>query len=522
MKLNKIFNTLSLAAVALIATGCQDTDAQYEIPVVDAPDFVQITPAEGTALIFGEKTIKVKFDRKINFATKNTSKITLNGTPVKKALVLGADSTLTITADVNFDKKQTLVIPASLIANAQGATYDKEITATWEIKDLSSNEAYAMTQRLGWGWNLGNHFDTTSDADGNWWGYWDQATPSAALFQSLAQAGAKTVRIPATWTEHMDENNVIDAAYLDEVAGVVDLAIAAGLNVILNTHHDTFEAGMLGNASTNPAIAAEANALIETVWNQIATRFANYGDQLMFETFNEVHNGDDWSKGSAAQFATLNAWNQLAVNTIRATGGNNATRWIGVSGYAASIGLTIAKDENGNLANFQLPTDPANHIMVGVHCYDPGNFCQTPVDAKADTLYTNSWGHNADPEHVNKDCNEEYIINLLYSLRTTFIEQGIPCYLGEYGCANQTTDQANAFRRYYLEFFCRAAYQAGIPAFIWDNNSYNTGNEAFGYVDHNTGSYIGDATLVPMMIKAATSADANDFYTIWNSSPVYE
>ena len=77
MKLNKIFNTLSIAAVAFFATACADTDAQYEIPVVGAPEYVSVTPSEDGVLLFGEKTIKVKFDRRVFFVTKNTSQITL-------------------------------------------------------------------------------------------------------------------------------------------------------------------------------------------------------------------------------------------------------------------------------------------------------------------------------------------------------------------------------------------------------------------------------------------------------------
>ena len=199
MKLKNIINTMSLAAVALLATACNDTDAQYEIPVVGAPEFTAVSPDVNSALIYGDKTIKVKFDKKIGFATKNTEKITLNGVPVKKALVLGADSVLTIYADVNFDKTQNLVIPAGLIVGTQGDAYDKELNFTWTVKDLPSNEATAMTQKLGWGWNLGNHFDT-SNTD---WGYWDGSTPQPALFQKLAAAGAKTVRIPVTWSIHM-------------------------------------------------------------------------------------------------------------------------------------------------------------------------------------------------------------------------------------------------------------------------------------------------------------------------------
>jgi hypothetical protein len=40
MKLKNIINILSIAAVAILATACQDTDAQIEITGVDAPQLV--------------------------------------------------------------------------------------------------------------------------------------------------------------------------------------------------------------------------------------------------------------------------------------------------------------------------------------------------------------------------------------------------------------------------------------------------------------------------------------------------
>lgn len=523
MKIKKIFNTLSIAAVALVAAACADTDAQYEIPVVGAPEFVSISPAEG-ALIYGEKTITVTFDKNINFVTKNVEKITLNGVPVKKALVLGASNTLTITVDVDFSKEQTLVIPAGLITGPQGDAYNQEITKTWTINSLPSNTAVEMTKKLGWGWNLGNHFDT-SDMQ---WGYWDGVTSdNIAPFAKLAAAGAKTVRIPATWTNHIKEGTGTsdekpleweDAGYLDEVAGVVDKALAAGLNVILNTHHDSFETD-LANAAGNPVQAKADSTLIAQLWKEIATKFKDYdADKLIFETFNEVHGGDDWTTGSDSQFAMLNKWNQYAVDAIRKTGGNNATRWIGVSGYAASIDKAINYLEIPKKLNSDTEND--DKIMASVHCYDPGAFCQSPIDAKADTVKVNSWGHNADPNYSVSGSNEDYIMNLLYLLRTKFIENGIPCYLGEYGCVNQRTEKANAFRKYYFEYFCKCANLAGIPMFIWDNNVEDAGNEAFGYVKHDTGDYIGDAAdNIPMMIKACTDDTYSDFPTIWNNSP---
>ncbi len=519
MKLNKIFNTLSIAAVALLATACNDTDAQYSIPKVGAPEFVSVSPNVESALIYGPKTIKVKFDRKIGFATQNTNKITLNGTPVNQAIVYGADSTLTITVNVDFNKSQNLIIPAGLITGTQGDVYNQELNFKWEIKDLGSNKATTMTQTLGWGWNLGNHFDTTAQAFEMGWGYWDRvATISSAPFETLAAAGAKSVRIPATWTAHMDDNNVISADYLNEVAAVVDKAIAAGLNVILNTHHDSFETSIAGDVRIGSYAERDSN-LIVSVWKQIATRFADYSDKLIFETFNEIHNEDgngNWVEGDEEQYKLLNKWNQYAVDAIRSTGGNNANRWIGVAGYQANIDLTIKY--------LKLPEDPADRIMVGVHCYDPYLLCQNPMDEKADTAKVNSWGHNRDPYHSVADANEDYIINQLYKLRTAYIENGIPCYLGEYGCVNQTTEKANAFRKYYMEYFCRSAWLAGIPVFIWDNNAKTAGKEAFGYIDHADGSWLNDSeTLVPLMIKANTDADTSYWFdTVWNNSPAAE
>ena len=548
MKLKNIINTMSLAAVALFTTACQDTDAQYEIPVVGAPDFVSITPADG-ALVYGEKTITVTFDKNINFMTKNAEKITLNGVPVKKALVLGASNTLTITVDVDFDKEQTLIIPAGLITGPQGDAYDEEITMTWKINDLPSNTATELTKKLGWGWNLGNHFDTSSME----WGYWDGVTTIGSdLFTKLAAAGCKTVRIPATWTCHIKEGTGTsdekplewaDAGYLDEVAGTVDKAIAAGLNVILNTHHDSFETD-LANAAGNPVAAKADSTLISQLWSAIATRFKEYDvNKLYFEAFNEVHGGDDWTTGSDAQFDLLNKWNQYALDAIRKTGGNNTNRWVGVSGYAANIEKTVNYLQLPKKLDSETTDD---HVMVAVHSYDPGGFCQSPYDAKADSLKVYTWGHNAKNGYSVSGANEDYIINLLYQLRTKYIEQGIPCYLGEYGCVyvdpnnvkTQTESNAykkfNAFRKYYFEYFCRSAYLAGIPMMIWDNNVIDNTqqmggdgkpyiSECFGMFDHSTGDYLGDgADVVPMMIKACTSDSYDDFPAIWAKSPVVE
>lgn len=508
MKLNKIINVLSLAAVALIATACQDTDAQVEITDVDAPQFLSANLTEEKPIFFGETTVNVQFDKNIGFATKNASQITLNGAPVSIAKVAGVSNTLTVTGNLDFSNTLTLHIPAGLITGPQGKTYNEAIDKTWSTPAKPSNTATAMTQKLGWGWNLGNHFDTSGDAISQGWGYWDKVTTMTdAPFQRLAGAGAKTVRIPTTWTDHMGDGYVISADYLDEVAGAVDKAIAAGMNVILNTHHDSFETD-LGNAANDEEVAAKDSTIIVELWKQVATRFATYGDQLIFETFNEIHAGDNWGGGTDAEYDLLNKWNQYAVDAIRATGGNNQSRWIGVAGYAANIDLTIQ--------HLVLPNDPANRIMVGVHSYDPYNFCTQPYANGAEKAPM--WGHTSNAS----GADELAVISQLYKLRQTYIENDIPCYLGEYGCVLRKTSAENAFRSYYLEFFCRAANMACIPMFIWDNNTKaDQDGESFGYIDHENGNWLNDSeTLVPMMVKACTNTDESyNFQSIWSKAP---
>lgn len=104
----------------------------------------------------------------------------------------------------------------------------------------------------------------------------------------------------------------------------------------------------------------------------------------MFEAFNEIHDGGwgwgDNRKDGGKQYRTLNEWNQTFVDAVRATGGENATRFLGIPGYCTNPSLTME--------NLVLPTDPANdRLLVAVHFYDPSEFA---IEAK----YT-EWGHTA-------------------------------------------------------------------------------------------------------------------------------
>lgn len=386
-------------------------------------------------------------------------------------------------------------------------------------------EAMAFGRSFGLGWNLGNQLDAqntwdakydTPYADETAWG---NPLCTQATFDGLKAKGVGSVRIPITWQGRIGAapDYTIDDVWMNRVAEVVGYAKKAGLKAIINIHHDE------GGGSTNPkemgwldiktlAYNASANAEVEkklaAVWTQIANRFKDEGDWLIFESMNEVQDGGwGWGqsqKDGGKQYACLNHWQQVFVDAVRATGGQNTNRWLCVVGYAQNPQLTRE--------HLVLPNDPTpGRLMVAVHSYDPFDFC---TEGKV-----GQWGHTG---NVAASKNgEETVEKLFKDLTETYINKGIPVIIGEYGCVNRSNATEKKFQKYFLEYFTRCGWTYGIPCFLWDNGVKTTGNESFGYIHHGTGEYLNyTADFFPAVVKAATDPDANySITTVYNNAP---
>lgn len=520
----------TIAAMALMAIGllmgltsCGDNEESDEPAQKETIKVRSCTITNG-AEYKAEQLTEAKVTYSTAVTVSSNANITLNGTKctAKSSSVTALEVIITLPT-LEEGTAYTLTIPEGAIVSkndskvlAPAYTVSFTTKATTPQPMDTDNDATALAKRLGWGWNLGNHFDTSSDEDGvpNKYGYWDNATPSEALYNNLKKAGASTVRICVTWGNYQKADPwTIDADYMAQVKQNVEWAEAAGLNVIVNTHHDEYWMN-IKEAATNSIVNEQIKDRLTKTWTQIAEAFKSKGSFLFFEAFNEVQDGQ-WGWGAnrtdgGKQYRTLNEWNQTVVNAIRATGGNNATRWIGVAAYASSPAFAI--DDN-----FVLPTDAANRIMVSVHYYDPSSFTLTPQDKDGKS----EWGHTAAAGKYAEGSNEEHVVETFKKLQEKFIANNIPVYIGEYGCVMHTNDRSNLFRNYYLEYVCRAAHTYNMPIVIWDNNSIGGGNEHHGYFNHSDGSYInGLESLVQTMIKAATSDDASyTLETIYNNAP---
>ncbi len=381
---------------------------------------------------------------------------------------------------------------------AQGAGSESAISGM-------PDDASLVAKYMGMGWCLGNQFDAHDNGVAGETA-WGNPACTQETMNALRAAGLRTVRIPVTWLGKVGAapDYTIDADWLNRVAEVVGYAENAGLNVIINIHHDGADSQYWLNikeAATNSTTNAAIEAQLKAMWTQIANKFADKGNFLIFEVMNEIHDGGwgygDNTKDGGAQYKTLNGWLQVCVDAIRATGGNNATRWIGVPGYSTNPTLTIN--------NLVLPTDPAKHLMVSVHFYDPNTYTLTAEYGE--------WGHNGATGKKPTWGDESNVTSTFSKLKTKFIDNGIAVYIGEMGNVNRSNAREKAFRKYYLEYVCKAAKTYGMPAIIWDNGSTNYGNECHGYFNHATGAYIHDAKeLVEIMVNAMENDDAS--YTL--------
>ena len=280
-------------------------------------------------------------------------------------------------------EKSTSTINTSLLLKFQiillfihgGSFSTSAQTAYTGMRGLSSLE---ITDEIAPGVNLWNTLDAVC-----WWctecsnsleseTVWGNPYTTPEMIQAIADRGFKSLRIPVTWFNHMGvyPNYKIDKEWMDRVEEVANYAFDANLYVIINIHHDDYNEEHEGSWIC-PTIEKQDTVTdqLVKVWTQIATRFKDYGDYLIFETMNEpreVGSAEEWTGGSAEHREVINAFNLAAVNAIRATGGNNETRFILIPQVGANL--------NAAVKDMAIPNGDTNTI-VSVHAYTPYWFC---------------------------------------------------------------------------------------------------------------------------------------------------
>ena len=334
------------------------------------------------------------------------------------------------------------------------ASENKPSQIAGKMRNIASQQ---LVEDMTFGWNLGNTLDVCQadrDGDGKINEHveagekvdetlWGNPKATKELFTSLKKNGVNAVRIPVTWRDHMDSNGNIDREWMDRVQQVVDYAYSQGMYVIINVHHDGG-----GDTKFGAWIIEESQKDYNTflkkyknVWKQIAERFKNYSDYLIFESMNEVGFDTLYNKNKADAYNLINKINQDFVDIIRATGGNNAKRHLLIAGYYTDIERTCD-------SLYKMPDDKAGRCILSVHYYTPWDFCTCDIK--------HTWGTKSEVRQME---------TLIGKMKKNFVDKGIPVIIGEYAASG--SDLSSCI--FFIEKLNKLCSDYGIATFIWDS-----------------------------------------------------
>lgn len=354
--------------------------------------------------------------------------------------------------------------------------------------NISSLTAADFVKGISVGWNVGNCLEAVDS-----WSVagtfipdetsWSNPKITQQLIDSVKAAGFNAIRLPVAWSLFSDAKTwTIKKERLDRVEEVVNYALNRGMYVIMNEH---WEGGWLQPTTASKDTCTQRLAAI---WKQVSIRFRDYGDHLLFAGTNEVMKEKDYNTPTSEYISVQSGYNQTFVNTVRATGGRNAYRYLVVQAFNTNIDHAVSF--------FQLPSDQTqNRLLLEVHFYDPWEFT---IDDKNTTV--TQWGANGDAaKKATWSSDESHIDEQFAKMKTNFISKGIPVILGEYAALIKNTNDNPPFRLAWDKYVTQAAVKVGIIPFYWDPGSLAMNSS--GLFDRNTGKQ-----GYPDVIKAIVSA----------------
>ncbi len=394
---------------------------------------------------------------------------------------------------MKFKRLSSLIMAAVtgtvMLAGCAGSTSSQESTDLPETSEAPSAVVETVndeidttlaplefTANIKVGWNLGNTLDANGGTGLSTETSWGNPKTTPELIKAIKDAGFNAVRVPTTWEPHMDESGNIDLEWLARVKEVVNYAYDLDMYVILNMHHEEWHYPSYDNKES-------CETKMRVAWTQIANEFIGYDERLIFEGMNEPRWKNtqwEWNGGNEEGREVVNYLNNVFVETVRATGGNNEHRFLMVCPYAAN-------SSESALAALQLPED--DRLIVSVHAYIPYSFA---LQDGGTYLWIES-----------KAASINDINTLAEVLDRLFISKGTAVIIGETGAMSryytktvETTAEGTAeaetitkvndeYRSAWAEYYFAKFKEIGVPCFWWDNGAFLSG-ETFGLIKRST------------------------------------
>lgn len=294
-------------------------------------------------------------------------------------------------------------------------------------------------------------FATTADKVSTLYQLNQEKVDQEELTEVYLEQGCNVFRLPVTWTPFVDDETFeIDPEWLELVQSEVDYILSRGAYCILNTHSDYLNCSFVGTHWEDQWMEEQYQDYVDrrftAIWQQIAECFKDYPQTLIFEPFNEPtmnwYYGVDFENWKLRQAQRINGMNQLFVETVRGTGGGNATRFLCLP--------TADYCNHEYLKNLTLPDDP--YLMVQLHSYSEME------------------------DNINQSANPDFDyrteIDNLFSDVTAFqkIYPDVPVIVGEVGI----TQLNDAYAEERVSYFYRQTEAHGVPCLWWEDGYTNS------------------------------------------------
>ena len=422
--------------------------------------------------------------KKMTMYVYDLSKLTLNNATGTVKWKSSKTSVATVENGIVTAKKAG---KATITATYKGKKYKCKVTVK---KAKAFETAASAVKNMKIGFNIGNYFDASNET---WYGKnpeefmtgWGNPVIDENFIVKLKEYGFGAVRVPITWVYHFDDEGNIDPAWMAKVKEVVNWVLANDMYCIINVHHDTGSTGenmarWLFASSKN---FGEQNGMFRVLWQNIAKEFKDYPQTLIFEGFNEMISEDNnWGEASDDAKQAINDYNQVFVNAVRSTSGNNLNRNLICTTYGGQIWESC-------IYYYSAPEDIVKDHLIGeVHYYQPYDW----------TMEDNNSPYGEWVEEI-VDGDIAYVAEAFETRGPS--RTPLPLIIGEFGSRdknNNTKDRIKWHTRVISD-----AKAHGITCFIWDNGNCDDRSTAInGYLSRSGGGDIyGD--IIKACVEAA-------------------
>ena len=371
--------------------------------------------------------------------------------------------------------------------------------------------AQEWCDRIDCGWTLGNTLASYIEGMPDSMDVetcWGCPRTTKEMIDSVAAAGFNALRLSVRWYPHFTDtlNATVDKAWLSRVKEIADWGLENGMQVMINTDHEEW-------LELHPYYADSASVLTKerNLWRQIAECFRDYDDRIAFCATGEPHAGEFFTKPTEENLFMQKRFNQVFIDAVRSTGGNNSQRNLIVQTYQTDPRLCPEA--------FEKPVDSTEgHLIVEIHYYYPFQYTIKGWNRFYGKEYENVGEIVGEPniddstlQAIAAAAGQEQFVDLdemkmtqfgfvaedseleetMRKMKEMFIDKGLPVVIGEIGASqwyNEGEDYWEQIRNSRVDYYretISAARRYNIPCIVFDDGLTGKGEMYFSFFDRH-------------------------------------